>query len=399
MERSTKIQEIVIVGGGIGGLATALALHRNGIKSTVIEKSETLRATGAAIIVQANGWRALEELGVASMLRETSIPIDSGRVLSIDGGKQEDIPLVGEIRCLRRALLIKALADSLPGDTIQLGCKVISIEVDKATSLPILHLLDGTFIIAKVVIGCDGVNSMTANVLGLKPPKLLSTCVVRGFTYYEDGHRHGSELLLIKSERVQLGQLPVHDKLVYWFVTRKSTPQVSKDPMLIKDSTVESLDGFPWKTVQMIKNSDVGSLHLSDLRYQAPWNLLRTNFRKGTMTVVGDAMHAMGPFIAQGGSASMEDAVVLARCLANCKTYTTTPGGGINEKIVTIEKGIDEYLSLRKMRVFWLSLQSYLIGITIETSSSSVIKVLAIFLLIILFRIPNGHTDYDPRRT
>ncbi|CAJ1978274.1 unnamed protein product [Sphenostylis stenocarpa] len=67
--------EIVIVGGGICGLATALALHRKRIKSVVLERSETVRATGAAIIVQTNGWRALDQLGIGSTLRETAIQI------------------------------------------------------------------------------------------------------------------------------------------------------------------------------------------------------------------------------------------------------------------------------------------------------------------------------------
>ncbi|PKI37314.1 hypothetical protein CRG98_042309 [Punica granatum] len=62
---------VVIIGGGICGLATALALHRNGIASVILEKCQNLRATGAAIVVQPNGWRALEYLGlgVASLLR------------------------------------------------------------------------------------------------------------------------------------------------------------------------------------------------------------------------------------------------------------------------------------------------------------------------------------------
>lgn len=93
-----EVHAIVIVGGGICGLTTALALHRcvhllaqliypspndlsssaqwdacrKGIASLVLEKSETLRANGAAIGVHANGWRVLEQLGVAAEFRETA---------------------------------------------------------------------------------------------------------------------------------------------------------------------------------------------------------------------------------------------------------------------------------------------------------------------------------------
>lgn len=80
-ERKIEMQvgeeiEIVIVGGGICGLATALALHRKGIKSVVLERSESLRATGAGIAVHTNGWRALDQLGIGSKLRQNALPLE-----------------------------------------------------------------------------------------------------------------------------------------------------------------------------------------------------------------------------------------------------------------------------------------------------------------------------------
>ncbi|MFS7951612.1 putative 3-hydroxybenzoate 6-monooxygenase [Helianthus anomalus] len=68
-------EEVVIIGAGISGLATALALHKKGIKSIVMERSETLRNDGSAIGIRPNGWRALDQLGVAEILRRTSIPL------------------------------------------------------------------------------------------------------------------------------------------------------------------------------------------------------------------------------------------------------------------------------------------------------------------------------------
>lgn len=63
---------IVIVGGGIAGLATSLALHRKGIKSVVLERAEKVRSEGAGIGTLTNGWRALDQLGVSDRLRLTS---------------------------------------------------------------------------------------------------------------------------------------------------------------------------------------------------------------------------------------------------------------------------------------------------------------------------------------
>ena len=78
-----------------------------------------------------------------------------------------------------------------------------------------------------VVIGCDGVNSIVADMVGLRPMRLLlfSTCVARGFTNYPNGHQFASEFVVISRGQVQLGRIPVSDKLVYWFVTRLRTNQ------------------------------------------------------------------------------------------------------------------------------------------------------------------------------
>jgi len=69
-------EEVVIVGAGIAGLATALALKRVGIKSLVLERSHELRAAGAALSLFPNAWRALDALGVAHKLDALYHPFD-----------------------------------------------------------------------------------------------------------------------------------------------------------------------------------------------------------------------------------------------------------------------------------------------------------------------------------
>ncbi|KAI5342450.1 hypothetical protein L3X38_010325 [Prunus dulcis] len=189
MEIGDTKENIVIVGGGICGLATALALHRKGIRSVVLERSNTLRATGAAIIVHPNGWRALDQLGVASHLRETAIPILSGQFHSLNNDELKEMP-VGkeELRCLRRTDLVDILANSLPRNTLHLGCEVLSIKLDPITSSPVLQLQGGRLLNAKVVIGCDGVNSPISNMMGVKADKIFTISVIRGFTSYPNGH-------------------------------------------------------------------------------------------------------------------------------------------------------------------------------------------------------------------
>ncbi|XP_062006959.1 monooxygenase 1-like [Rosa rugosa] len=397
MEMAEDTREnIVIVGGGICGLATALALHRKGIRSLVLERSESLRATGVAIIIHSNGWRALDQLGVASYLRQTANPILSGQFKSLNDNKLQKLP-VGkeELRCVKRTDLMNIMADNLPKNTVRFGCNVLSIELDPITSSPVLQLQDGTSLNAKAVIGCDGVNSTISYMMGATATNIFNVCGIRGFTSYPSGHEFGSEFKLTKKDDVQVGLLPMTTNLVYWFLTRKYISRKSKishSQKLIGDMAAASVKDFPSSIKEMVENCSLESLHLSDyMRYRPTCDILRRRFRVGTVTVAGDAWHAMAPFIAQGGSASLEDAVVLARCLAR-KTIVGIPSGRVSKTMV--EEALDEYLKERKPRVLRLSLQTYLIG-KMHDTSSKFIKFICIVFMAIIFYDSHGHTRYD----
>ncbi|KAL2329380.1 hypothetical protein Fmac_022807 [Flemingia macrophylla] len=278
-----------------------------------------------------------------------------------------------EFRCLKRSDLMKAMADNLPTGTVRTNCRVHSIEIDPVTHYPQLRLSNGSILQAKVVIGCDGVNSSIANMFGLHRTKLLlfSTCVARGFTNYPNGHQYASEFAVICKAQVQLGRIPISDKLVYWFVTRLRTPQE--------------------EAVDMIRNCKLSYLHLTELKYRPPWDLVFNNLRNGTVTIAGDAMHATGPFIAQGGSASIEDAIVIARCLAqkvhNAKKVETGINNGVAKEV------FDEYVKERRKRLFWLSLHSFLVGKKLDTKSS-IVRFIINAIMSVLFKDPDWHTHY-----
>ncbi|XP_022861495.1 monooxygenase 1-like [Olea europaea var. sylvestris] len=390
-------EEIVIVGGGICGLALALALHRKGMRSIILEKSETLRDTGAAIGIRANGWRALDQFGVASELRHKAVTIPRIRDVWIDVGKQEEIPEVGELRCVKRNDLIKILADALPPGTVRFGCQIVSVNMDQENVYPTLRLYGGKSIQAKVLIGCDGSRSIVAEFLGLKTAKPFSLLAVRGLANYPNGHAYPREFTRMRRGKITVGRSPITDNLVYWFVLQQSTQSdenLTHDPETIKRSTSNIVSGFPSDVIEMIEGAEVDSLPLTHLRHRAPWDLLLTTFRKGTVTVAGDAMHVMGPFLGQGGSAALEDAVVLARCLGQRIRTEDLSNGGRQILIDEAGEAIDQYVKERRKRVVALSTRTYVTGLLLETRSQ-LVKFAAIVLLAILFRDPISHTKYD----
>lgn len=69
------VEDVVIVGGGVAGLATALALKRVGVEALVLERAEELRTTGSALTLMPNAWRALDALGVSHKLTSIYAPL------------------------------------------------------------------------------------------------------------------------------------------------------------------------------------------------------------------------------------------------------------------------------------------------------------------------------------
>ncbi|KAB8933558.1 hypothetical protein FH972_026844 [Carpinus fangiana] len=346
MDQAEEMEEIIVVGSGICGLATALSLHRSHFSPP-----EQVSLSGQMVGVRL----------ISLVLARSSEKLPStynghmtyGLLTASNKKYHSDMCREGgETRCLRRSDLITSLAESLPPATIRLGCQILS-----------------------VLIGCDGANSVVADFLQLKPPKLLPSSEVRGFTKFANGHDFGNEFVQVWGDHSIIGRITVDNNLVYWFVTLKVNPRVSvvaKDPELIRQLALESIKGFPAELVSMITKSDRESLSLACLRYRAPWEILLGSFRKGTVTVAGDAMHAMGPFLGQGGSAGIEDAIVLARCLAQKMheiDHVKTSGRQVMISPHKVGEAFDEYVKERRMRLVWLSTQTYLCSLLVKPSS------------------------------
>lgn len=157
--------------------------------------------------------------------------------------------------------------------------------------------------------------------------------------------------------------------------------RIWEDPEAIRQSTLALLSDYPQEVKEMIEIADANSLSFTHLRYRAPWDLVRGTFCKGRVTVAGDAMHVMGPFLGQGGSAGLEDAVVLARNLAE-------------KGLDNAEEAFNLYVKERRMRVVRLSLQTYFTGMLLG-ASSRLKQFMYVVLLSLIFRNSSGHVDYD----
>ncbi|XP_068321545.1 monooxygenase 2-like [Pyrus communis] len=371
------VEDVVIVGAGISGLATSLGLHRLGIRSLVLESSDSLRTTGFALTTWTNAWKALDALGIGDSLRQQHVTLDgnvtSSRItglqtsqMSFDAkGKHGD----HEVRCVKRNLLLEALANDLPNGTIRFSSKVVSI--DESGLFKLVHLADGTVLKAKVLVGCDGVNSVVAKWLGFKQPAFTGRSAIRGCVNFKGCHGFDPLFMQYFGNGIRSGAIPCDDKNVYWFITWSPSSQekeLEENPGQLKQYMLSKLGKIPDKVKAVVENTELDAFVSSPLRYRHPWEILWGNISKGNVCVAGDALHPMTPDIGQGGCAALEDSVVLARCLGEAllksSRHETKDKAGEEgrEEHERIETGLKNYATERRWRSFDLISTALVVG-------------------------------------
>ncbi|CAN6270224.1 unnamed protein product [Urochloa humidicola] len=232
--------EVVIMGGGIAGLATALALRRAGVARCggvlVLERHPELRAMGAALTIFPNGWFALRALGVAHKLTSRYQAYETSKATNLETGATQVFRFAGtkdkgedvRVRALDRKALLEALAEELPPGTIRFSSKLVSIDTERtagdAPETVILRLDDGAVIRSKALIGCDGVHSVVARWLGLPEPVSSGRSAVRGLSVFPGGHGAKRELRQFLSQGLRAGMVPISDTDIYWFLVNDTVP-------------------------------------------------------------------------------------------------------------------------------------------------------------------------------
>ncbi|KAK3431610.1 hypothetical protein EUGRSUZ_E03418 [Eucalyptus grandis] len=387
------MEEVVIVGAGIAGLATAVALKKVGVRALVLERSEELRTTGAALGLFANAWVALDALGVSDKLAALYAPLKRGYITDVKTKSIQEVHYPGnrngaQPRAVHRKVLLEVLAEELPPNSIRFSSKITSIEtqVEHGLSICIVMLDDGTIIKSKVVIGCDGVHSIVARWLGLRPPVNSGRwqCAGHGFD-------HGHALQQFVDVGKRAGFIALNDKELYWFFVATCPPKgVEKgaDPEIIQREVMENLaKDFPPVYLDVVKHSDLSSLTWAPLMFRYPWDILFGNLVRSNVTVAGDAMHPMTPDLGQGGCSALEDAVALGRHLGN----SIAEHGKLWAPLA-----IEGYAKERRWRVATLITASYLSGWVQQDGSSRFMRFLRdVFYGLLLGRVVKGITKYD----
>ena len=312
---------IAIVGAGIAGLTAAATLRRIGLKVDIYEQAPAFAWIGAGLQLNPNAMKAMRGLGLEAHIRSVGFAPEVGYNREWNTGEITYLhPMGAKIEqrfgapdiSLHRAELHAALLLINPAEIIHLGKKLAGL--DQAGSGVRLTFTDGTWVEVDAVVGADGVHSTVLEILfGSGEPRFTGQVAYRA-TYR-------SELLGTK----------IDHRVKWWgpgrhIVTYKVNPR--RDELYFIASTPEP----DFKIESWSARGDLDQMRAAFTGFHPQarvildacpevrkWALVERDplvrWSEGRIVLIGDPCHPMLPYMAQGGSAAIEDAVVLARCL------------------------------------------------------------------------------------
>ena len=317
--------QVAIVGGGIGGLAAALALIRRGIDVDVYEQAPELRELGAGVQISANGTRVLHALGLKAAL-ETVQVLPAGKAIRLwDTGQSWKLfdlgmelverygfPYITIHRGDLHGVIAQALLAAKP-NAIHLNRKCIGLA--QTPDHVELRFETGAPVTAKLVVGADGVHSVVRQTLfGAPKPQFCGIIAWRGVIPIE--RVPASISRTIGTNWIGPGGHVVHYPLragtLLNFVGMGERADWTGEGWNVRGTTAEVLNDFRgWHpdVHALIRNIDVPYKWALALRpTMDAWS-------KGRCALLGDACHPMVPLLAQGAVMALEDGLVLARAV------------------------------------------------------------------------------------
>ncbi len=307
----------IIIGGGIGGLCAAIALRKKGIEATVFEKTSELKEAGAGLSLWLNAIKALGKIGLTDVVNSLSVPQMSGGVRNSQGGLlssafKAEAPGASEtlVVVLHRAELLSALLQALGEENVKLSAKCVGFSQD-ATRVK-ASFADGRDLIGDFLIGADGLNSVVCGQLfGKSQPRYSGYTAWRAVTEFEPHWlRQGAFESWGKGAR--FGIVPMSHNRAYWFATQNAPAGENDAPVGRKGELLNLFQGWHEPIEKLIESTDEAAILRNDIVDREPL----PGWTQGRVTLLGDAAHPMTPNLGQGACQAIEDAVVLADCIA-----------------------------------------------------------------------------------
>jgi 2-polyprenyl-6-methoxyphenol hydroxylase-like FAD-dependent oxidoreductase len=335
---------IGIVGGGIGGVAAAVALHRVGISATVYERAREIREVGAGMMLWPNATRVLKELGLLEAVAACSGPNEhflvrasTGALLMNIGLGQFEVPAL----CTRRSELLEALLSALPPGCVQLGQTFDRFE--NGTNKVKIHMVGGGTVEHDLLVGADGIRSrVRRQLLGVYEPIYRGYMVWRGIARLTGAVATGSNSETWGRGK-RFGILNTGGDWFTWYATANTGSGHADSPNGRKQELLRMFAGWHEPVECLISATDEAKILKNGAYDLAPLK----RWGHGRVMLLGDAAHPCTPNLGLGGCLALEDGLVLAKAF---------------RKEASTDVALRRYEAIRRERTRHVQRRSLLIG-------------------------------------
>lgn len=329
--------KVVVIGAGIGGLTTGIALRQAGFKVEVYDRVRELRPAGAGISLWSNGVKVLNRLGLGEKMAQIGGQMDKMQYLTKTGELLNDIdlqPLVEEVGQrpypVARTDLQQMLLDAYPGE-VKLNHKCIAVEEDTQGVTAIFE--NGHRATGDLLVAADGIHSILRQyVLGEEvQPKYGTYVNWNGLVPASEDLAPKNSWAIYVGDHKRVSMMPVAGDRFYFFFDvplPKGTP-VNPD---YRADLAEHFQGWAKPVQLLIERFDPAKTNRVEIHDVGPINKMV----RGRVALLGDSAHATCPDLGQGGCQAMEDGLVLTQYL-----LTTNMG---------VEYALQRYETERKER-------------------------------------------------
>ena len=306
----------LVVGGGIGGLAAAVALARSDIEVRVYEQAARLAEVGAGVVLTPNSLRLLDRLGLGTGIFRLGVRLTDSRLCRADGQpaahRPDQFARPGQLVGMHRADLLALLADSLPDGAVRTGhrCTGFGQDDDRA----VVTFGNGESAEADVVIGADGIHSVLQEHVAEPAAPIFSGVIAhRGVIGVPPGWPAATMRMWVGEGKHFLAFGVRAGQLLNFVGFVSSGTQLRESWSAPGDQGALAAEFADWDPVITTIIDAIGSAGFR-------WGLYdRAPLRRwshGRLTLLGDAAHPMLPHLGQGANQAIEDAAALAVLLS-----------------------------------------------------------------------------------